>query len=120
MAHLDAQMSRDLLSRRGFHSRMVAAAASLTTLRTVTIPSKYPAPSFAIGDTVADTWIDESEVDHTEVGEIVGICWHPINQRWEYHINWLSGKGPDNLYPCFDGHLTSHEVGAELRLVEKG
>jgi hypothetical protein len=21
-------------------------------------------------------------------------------------------------YPCFDGHLTSHEVGAKLRLVK--
>ncbi|MEG5176269.1 hypothetical protein [Microcoleus sp. B3-D7] len=123
MARLDnAQTSRaNLFSRRGFHSRMVAAAAASLTLRTVTIPSKYPAPSFAIGDIVADTWVDEFETHQTEVGEVVGICWHPENEQWEYHINWVAGSMPDEYYPCYDGHLTSHTVGCKLKLVkEKG
>ena len=95
----------------------VAVAAAKRLPKFVQLPQKYPMPPFKIGDIVADAWIDEFEVEQVETGEVVGICWHPENQRWEYHINWLAGTMPDKYYPCYDGHLTSHTVGCELKLV---
>lgn len=78
----------------------------------VKLPAKYPAPSFYIGDKVASHWpvdsYDDDDVDGTpepEIGEIVGICWHPVNCRWEYQVNWVGGSSPAWMYPCFDGYL---------------
>jgi hypothetical protein len=95
----------------------VVATAAVKRSHKVLVSQNYPLADFSIGDVVADKWVDEFEMEHCEVGEVVGICWHPVNCRWEYHINWTAGAGPETVYPCFDGHLTSHEVGAKLILV---
>ncbi|TAE02039.1 MAG: hypothetical protein EAZ96_17180 [Oscillatoriales cyanobacterium] len=81
----------------------------------IQLPAKYPAPSFGIGDRVASHWSVGSYEDNDrdwdsdapppEIGEIVGICWHPIHQHWKYQINWVSGSGDDWMSPCFDEYL---------------
>mgnify|MGYP003428973157 FL=1 len=83
----------------------------------IQLPEKYPAPPFQIGDTVADTWVDEFDNEQRELGEVVGICWHPKNRRWEYLINWTAGASDEMMYPCFDGQLTASIPGAELKLL---
>ncbi len=79
----------------------------------VKLPTKYPAPSFYIGDKVASHWpvgsYDDDDVDgvpEPEIGEVVGICWHPVTRRWEYQINWVGGSSSAWMYPCFDGDLS--------------
>lgn len=119
---LEERSQKSTFSRREFfHKTASILPLSALALRrqptTIKLPDKYPAPPFQIGDTVADEWIDEFETQHCEIGEIVGICWHPINERWEYMINWTAGASADWMYPCFDGHLTCHVTGAALRLV---
>ena len=108
---------RDLLGKSWVMA--LAAAAKKLSHQPHQPHQKYPAPPFQIGDIVADDWVDEFEVEQTEVGEVVGICWHPKNQRWEYHVNWTGGTMPAEYYPCYDERLTSHEVGAELRLISR-
>ena len=127
MSFLERLSSADLqnsaLSRRDLLGKSVAialaAAATRWLPKFVQLPQKYPVSPFQIGDIVADDWIDEFEVEQTEIGEVVGICWHPKNQRWEYHVNWTGGTMPAEYYPCYDERLTSHEVGAELRLITR-
>lgn len=114
---LEERSQRSTFSRREFlQITFFPLTIAPRRQQTIKLPDKYPAPPFHIGDTVADEWVDEFEIKHCEIGEIVGICWHPINGRWEYQINWLSGKSPDFMYPCFDNQLTCHVSGAELRL----
>ncbi|MEG5176186.1 hypothetical protein [Microcoleus sp. B3-D7] len=100
---------RELLQR-------LASAALLTIFpvhqSAAKLPAKYPVPSFQVGDKVADHWIDEFEIAQIEYGEVVGICWHPDEEVWGYHVNWTSGTMPSEYYPCYDGHLT---IGGDLR-----
>jgi len=124
LQELEERSQKSIFSRRKFFHKTATAsvlplAIALRRQPSIKLPDKYPAPPFQIGDIVADTWIDEFEVEQTEIGEVVGICWHPKNQRWEYHINWTGGTMPAEYYPCYDERLTSHEVGAELKLVEE-
>lgn len=117
---LKERSQKSIFSRRKFFHKTASVFPLPVALRrqpSIRLPGKYPAPSFQIGDMVADEWIDEFETKHCEIGEVVGICWHPVNCRWEYLINWTAGHGPEINYPCFDGHLTSHEIGAKLKLV---
>jgi hypothetical protein len=77
----------------------------------ISLPEKYPAPSFCIGDTVASHWPDDAWEEYDEkpvpeIGKIVGICWHPIDSCWMYQINWTGGSAATWMYPCFDEHLT--------------
>jgi len=115
----EERSQKSIFSRREFLQGTAVLPLTIAPRRqpTIKLPDKYPAPPFHIGDMVADEWVDEFEFKHCEIGEIVGICWHPINGRWEYQVNWLSGKSPDFMYPYFDGHLTCNVTGAELRLV---
>ncbi len=117
---LEERSQKSIFSRRKFFHKTASVLPLPIVLHrqpSIKLPDKYPAPPFQIGDIVADEWVDEFETKHCEVGEVVGLCWHPTNHRWEYHINWIAGHGPEMNYPCFDGHLTSHVVGAKLRLV---
>ncbi|MEG4964195.1 MULTISPECIES: hypothetical protein [unclassified Microcoleus] len=119
---LEERSQKSIFSRRNFFHKTASvlplpALALRRQPTTIKLPNKYPAPPFHIGDMVADEWIDEFETKHCEIGEVVGICWHPHKKRWEYLINWIAGAGSEMNYPCFDRHLTSHEVGAKLRLV---
>lgn len=103
-------------ARRDFLQK--AASVALLSLvpvcSSIKLPSKYPAPKFQIGDKVSDHWIDEFEIDQIEYGEVVGICWHPDEEVWGYHVNWTGGNMPPEFYPCYDGHLV---IGGDLRLV---
>jgi hypothetical protein len=96
---------------------VMAAMAAVKRSHKVLVSKNYPLADFSIGDVVADKWVDEFEMEHCEVGEVLGICWHPVRCRWEYLINWTAGAGPEICYPCFDEQLTSHEVGAKLELL---
>jgi len=77
---------------------------------------KYPKAQFAIGDKVADHWIDEFNNETIEYGEICGVCWSPREQDWLYSIEWTHGGMPGQYYPCFDERLT---MGDGLRLVKQ-
>jgi hypothetical protein len=85
-----------------------------------TLPQKYPAPKFAIGDQIfspyEDEYGDEDEDGVPEFGEVMGICWHPRNEAWEYVINWTSGSSFDWMYPVFDEFLICEST---LRLVSE-
>jgi hypothetical protein len=45
-------------------------------------------PKFSIGDKICTSWEAEAGVFRSENGEIVGVCWHPVKQHWEYLIVW--------------------------------
>jgi hypothetical protein len=75
--------------------------------------ANLPKPEFHIGDNVSDHWFDEFDKECIEFGKIVGVCWHPREQRWSYLVDWYKGGSPDFVYPCFDGHLL---IGGDLRL----
>lgn len=77
------------------------------------LPEKYPAPRFNIGDKILSFWPDDEDLP-PELGEIVGICWHPKNEQWKYLINWTGGDAADWMYPCFDEALVDE---SSLRLV---
>jgi hypothetical protein len=104
-----------------FSRRELLQKAALSVLPFLTLsrqsgikPEKYPVPPFSIGDKIASPWSDEDEVVGAEFGEIVGICWHPINLEWQYLINWTAGDCSAWAYPCFDETLMN---GDTLRLV---
>ena len=44
-------------------------------------------PEFSIGDKIRTSW-EVDGVSRSENGEIVGVCWHPVKQHWEYLIVW--------------------------------
>ncbi|MEG4798779.1 hypothetical protein QUA69_27335 [Microcoleus sp. LAD1_D1] len=118
---IEERSQKSIFSRRKFFHKTASALPLPIALRrqpSIKLPDKYPAPSFQIGDIIADEWLDEFDVKQRDIGEIVGICWHPTNDRWEYLINWTAGTIPE-LYPCFDERLISHEVGFELSLVQR-
>jgi hypothetical protein len=60
-----------------------------------------PSPKFSIGDKVRASWEVESGVFRWEIGKVVGTCWHPTKNRWEYLIVW------DGC--IFDEYLTGAE-----------
>ena len=82
------------------------------------IPLKYPKPKFVIGDQVTSPYIDEygdeDESSPSEFGEVMGVCWHPENQQWEYIVNWTAGSSSSWMYPVFDGFLLEE---CSLRIV---
>lgn len=118
LQELEGRSQKLTFSRREFLQR-TAFFLTIAPRRQLTIqlPEKYPAPQFQIGDTVADTWVDEFDREQREIGEVVGICWHPRNHRWEYQIEWTAGSSDEGIYPCFDRHLTASIPGAELKLL---
>lgn len=91
--------------------------AFFKSLKKWTFLSRLPAAEFAIGEIVASDWDDEFGVRQVEIGRVVGTCWHPRHQQWEYLVDWLKGCGPSEAYPCFDGHLVEHAPEAPLRRV---
>lgn len=119
LQELEGRSQKLTFSRRQFLQKTASCFPLATAPRrqpTIRLPEKYPAPPFGIGDVVADTWIDEFDREQREIGEIVGICWHPKNHRWEYLIEWTAGSSDEGIYPCFDRQLTASVPGAELRL----
>jgi hypothetical protein len=107
-----------MFSRRELLNKVVSAALLSLSSKyqsTHNLPEKYPAPMFQIGDKVSDHWVDDFGENSVEFGEIVGICWHPYEKVWAYHITWTSGKMDAEYYPCFDEHLV---VGGDLRFVD--
>jgi len=84
------------------------------------LPQKYPAPKFAIGDQIlspcdeGDLDLDEEHDIPPEFGEIMGVCWNPKNETWEYVVKWTSGDASSCTYPVFDEALLCE---SSLRLV---
>lgn len=108
-------------SRRGLLQGLALAILPFLVRRSqpvFEIIQKYPLPRFTIGNQIHSFWIDEyGEVDESfppEVGEIMGICWHPKNEQWEYIINWTGGDHANSMYPIFDEALIDE---CSLRLV---
>jgi hypothetical protein len=101
---------RELLQKLASVSLLHLVSPYQSALR---LPSKYFSPKFHIGDTVADDWIDELGEEKIELGEIVGICWHPYRQVWVYLVSWTSGDCDTDYYPCFDENFYA---GGQLRL----
>ena len=114
-------LSAAMFPRRELLQRLASAALLCLIPRSkpaFEIPQKYPVPQFAIGNQILSFWIDEyGDVDERfppEFGEIMGICWHPTNENWEYVINWTAGDCADSAYPIFDEVLIDE---CSLRLV---
>ena len=101
---------RELLQRLATATLLHLASQYRPALR---LPAKYPVPEFHIGDKVADHWTDEFGEDAIEIGEILGVCWHPDENTWAYLISWTSGSCNADCYPCFDERLV---VGGDVRL----
>jgi len=109
--------------RRELFQKLASVALLLLVSRSKSafaIPQKYPAPRFAIGDQIFSPYEDEDEDEDEdgvpEFGEIMGVCWNPRNEAWEYVINWTSGSASDWMYPIFDEHLICEST---LRLVSE-
>ncbi|MEG4576316.1 hypothetical protein QUA56_27130 [Microcoleus sp. N3A4] len=111
----------------------VVSVALLFAIKPATEPAKpvaesvekdypYPAPAFSIGDKIRSPWLDEDLDDEDaegeevedELGEVMGVCWHPRRHCWEYLVNWTGGSASEICYPCFDENMIS---GNDLRLV---
>ena len=98
--------------RRELFQKLASVALLLLVSRSksaFTIPQKYPAPKFAIGDQIFSPYEDgdedEDEDGIPEFGEVMGVCWNPRNEECEYIINWTSGSSYDWMYPVFDEFL---------------
>ena len=106
---------RELLQRLASAALFCLIPCSKPTFE---IPQKYSMPKFAIGDQVSSPYIDEygdeDESSPSELGEVMGVCWHPENQQWEYIVNWTAGSSSSWMYPVFDGFLLEEY---RLRLV---
>jgi hypothetical protein len=106
--------------RRELFHKLASVALLLLVSRSksaFTIPQKYPVPKFAIGDQIFSPYEDEDEDEDgvPEFGEVMGVCWNPRNEAWEYVINWTSGSSSDWMYPVFDEFLICEST---LRLVD--
>lgn len=104
-------------SRRELPGKLLAIAGAFLLPERQSVNSaleKYPRAEFAIGDKIADHWIDEFNNETIEYGEICGVCWSPREQDWLYSIEWTHGEMPGQYYPCFDERLT---VSDGLRLL---
>jgi hypothetical protein len=98
--------------RREFLQRLASAAllsGAYSKRSTVKALGKYSVSGFRIGDIVRSSWLGESGEERSEVGEVVGLCWHPLNNRWEYLIFWFCGESDDATHFRFDEHLTDPE-----------
>jgi hypothetical protein len=107
--------------RRELFQKLASVALLLLVSRSksaFTIPQKYPPPKFAIGDQIFSPYEDEDEDEDgvPEFGEVMGVCWNPRNQAWEYVINWTSGSSSNWMYPVFDEFLICEST---LRLVDQ-
>lgn len=104
------ERSHFAVPRRELLQKAVSVAL-LLGVKPLTDPAKkkypYPAPAFRIGDKIASPWLEEDEEIEDEVGEVMGVCWHPQKKRWEYLINWTGGDAADWMYPIFDEVLVS-------------
>lgn len=104
------ERSHFAVPRRELLQKAVSVAL-LLGVKPLTDPAKkkypYPAPAFRIGDKIASPWLEEDEEIEDEVGEVMGVCWHPQKKRWEYLINWTGGDAADWMYPVFDEVLVS-------------
>ena len=83
----------------------------------------YPLPKFNIGDLVASDWVGEHGEDHTDFGEVRGICYLPEDDydcpanTWVYFIYWTRTTcDADFGYPSYQ----TEPIGAdELRLIKQ-
>ncbi|XZN90101.1 MAG: hypothetical protein ACM65M_21070 [Microcoleus sp.] len=99
---------RELLQKAASYALLLFASRPKSVVK---LPTKYPAPDFAIGDKVAsywpaDTYDDDGNVPGPEIGEVTGICWHPTSHQWKYQINWTSGACEAWAYPNFEELLS--------------
>jgi hypothetical protein len=87
-------------ARRNFLQGLASAILPFFMSRPQSLaPLGYGKPKFSIGDGVRASWEAEPGVFQSEVGQVVGTCWHPTKHRWEYLIVWANCN--------FDEYLTS-------------
>jgi hypothetical protein len=122
---LDGRSQHFTFPRRELLQKIASAALLFFVPRSqpvFEVPKKYPASKFAIGNQIFSPW-DDGDLDFDEdeeydippeFGEIMGVCWNPKNEAWEYIINWTSGDAADWMYPMFDEVLICE---SSLRLV---
>ncbi|CBN58285.1 MULTISPECIES: hypothetical protein [Kamptonema] len=76
-----------------------------------------PSPKFWFGDRVSYLWPDEqdSSIQQSEDGEVVGVCWHPLDKQWQYSVIWLSSSlYTKDFYPYFDNRPVLEDELARL------
>lgn len=118
---LDGRSQHFTFPRRGFLQKTVPAALLLAfepVANSVEKQYPYPAPAFRIGDKIRSPWLEEIEDEEIEeiedeIGEVMGVCWHPRLCCWQYLVNWTGGDAADWFYPIFDEALIS---GDDLEL----
>ena len=95
--------------RRNFLQGLASfVLSSLLRPQPVLTASESCKPDFSIGDKVQLSWEAEPGVFQTENGEVVGICWHPVNQQWEYLIIWAGCNFDEYLTSSRDLELNHH------------
>jgi len=98
-------------ARRELFQKIASAALLFFVPRLQSTPEKYPKPQFCIGDRIIYSFLSDEEKVISQFGEIVGSCFHPKMEQWQYLINWTC----ENSAGCiFDDDLIA---GEDLRLV---
>jgi len=86
---------------------------------------RVPKPKFWFGDRVSYCWFDDDDqqLKRSENGNIIGVCWHPLDKCWQYLVIWLDSTIDEKWqpeYPIFDERLLNetelqrHYLEAEL------
>jgi hypothetical protein len=107
----DGRSQHFTFPRRELLHKVASAALQCLGLHKlfVVVPLKgRPLPEFNIGDLVATHWTGEFDEDFIDFGEIVGMCYLPVESQyypyhvWVYYVYWThSTCGDDWGYPNF-------------------
>lgn len=112
---MTSQTARLTSSRRNFLRGLglCAIAPRPAELQKVSPIPNTPPPKFWFGDRVSYLWSDDdnSIIQQSENGNVVGMIWHPLEKCWQYSVIWLDSTIKDYCpkYPIFDEHLSAEE-----------
>lgn len=122
LQELEGRSQKLTLPRRELFQKIASAALLFLVPRprlVAPLPG-YPLPEFAIGDLVAQDWIDEFDKEAVDCGRVLGLRYLPQghsifpSNSWLYYIYWTHTTcGLQHHYPCYDGEPTRAE---DLRL----
>ena len=108
--------------RRGFLQKTASVALLFLASRSqliVAALSGRALPKFSLGDKVATDWSDDWGGHYLDFGEVVGLCYLPLENTWIYYVNWTHSN-------CTDADISPHypiffegeaEITDRLRLV---